>query len=105
MNDSLLMFENDKTVRIADIKGIRIKGFNFSTYVYGSAAWFLLLDTGNNLLYQRDVIVNERAVMASAWMVAIGLVINYFQDKHVHVGKGAVLRVIEPNYENLNASK
>lgn len=105
MNDSLLMFENDKIVRIDDIKGIRIKGFNFSHYVYGSAAWFLLLDTGNNLIYQRDVIVNERAVMASAIMVVAGLIVNYFQDKHVHVGKGTVLRVLDINYENLNVSK
>ena len=79
MNDSLLIFDKDQIVRLDNIKGIRIKGFNFSRYLYGSAFVFLFLDTANNLIYQRGIIVNERAVYVSAIFLVSGLIINYFR--------------------------
>ncbi len=105
MNDSLLAFTDGTIININRIKGIKIKGGNFSRYFFGSAILFPVLDITNNLVFDRRPIVNERALNVSAAFLAIGVVVNYIQDKHVHIRKSTTFRVFDPDYEHLNASK
>ena len=105
MNDSLLIFSDESIIKISKIKGVKIKGGNFSQYIFGSALLFPVLDIANNVAFDRRPIVNERALKVGGVFLAVALVVNYIQDKHIHVRKNTTFRVIDPDYEHLNACK
>lgn len=105
MTDSLLIFTDETIIRIDQIKGGKIKGGNFSQYLYGAAALFPLLDIANNVAFDRRPIVNERALNVGGIILAAAVVVNYIQDKHIHIRKSTTFRVFDPDYENLNAQK
>ena len=105
INDSLLAFTDGTIIHINRIKGIRIKGWNFSRYFFGSALLFPVLDVANNAMFDRRPLVNERALKVGVIFLAVGLVVNYIQDKHIHITKNTTFRVIDIDYEHLNASK
>jgi hypothetical protein len=102
MNDSLMSFSDGTIIRVDKIKGIKIKGGNFSRYLFGAGVLFPLLDVANNLAFDRRPIANERAFKVGGIFLAVGLVVNYIQDKHIHIGKNTTLRVLDPDYEHLN---
>ncbi len=105
MQDSVLVFDNDSVIKLSQIKAIKIKGAKISPYFFGAGVLFFLIDTGNNLIYQRPQIVNERAVLVSTVFIAGGIVLSYIQDKHVRIHKNTVLRIIEADYQDLNSKK
>jgi hypothetical protein len=105
MNDSLLIFADESIIRIDQIKSIKIKGGNFSNYIFGAGLLFPTLDVANNVLFDRRPIVNERALKVGGIFLIAGMIINYIQDKHIHVRKNTTFRVFDPDYEHLNAKK
>lgn len=105
MNDSLLAFTDGTIIKIDRIKGIKIKGGNFSRYIFGAGLLFPALDIANNVAFDRRPIVNEQALKVGGIFMAVGLVVNYIQDKHIHIRKSTTFRVFDPDYEHLNASK
>lgn len=105
MTDSLIIFTDESIIRIDKIKGIKIKGGNFSNYLFGAATLFPFLDIVNNVAFDRRPLVNERALKVGGIILAAGLVVNYIQDKHIHIRKSTTFRVFDPDYEHLNAKK
>ena len=49
MNDSLLIFKNDITLKISDLKAIKIRGARISHWLFTTGILFFIIDTGNNL--------------------------------------------------------
>ncbi len=105
MNDSLLAFKDGTVIRLDQIKKIKIKGGNFSRYLFGAGILFPLLDVTNNAIFSRTPLVNERAFKIGGIFLAVGLVVNYIQDKHIRLRKNTIFRVYDPDYEHLNAEK
>lgn len=105
MTDSLLIFNDETIIRIDQIKGIKIKGGNFSQYLYGAAVLFPVLDIANNVAFDRRPIINERALYVGGIFLAVAVVVNYIQDKHIHIRKNTTFRVFDPDYEHLNAKR
>ena len=105
MADSLIIFSDETIIRIDKIKGIKIKGGDFSQYLFGAAALFPLLDIANNVAFDRRPIVNERALKVGGIILAAAIVVDYIQDKHIHIRKSTTFRVFDPDYEHLNANK
>jgi hypothetical protein len=105
MNDSLIAFTDETIIRIDRIKGVKIKGGNFSRYLFGSAVLFPLLDIANNVAFDRRPIVNERALNVGGIFLAAGVIVNYIQDKHIPIRKNTTFRVFDPDYEHLNVKK
>lgn len=102
MNDSLLIFKNDVTVKISDLKAIKIRGARISHWLFTSGILFFVIDTGNNLANGQAKIVNEQAVLASSILIAAGVIIKRIQDKHVYIRKNVSIRILDTNYQNLN---
>jgi hypothetical protein len=105
MNDSLLIFADESIIRIDQIKGVKIKGGNFSRYLFGAALFFPTIDIANNALFDRRPIVNERALKVGGIFLLNAIIVNYIQDKHVHVRKNTTFRVFDPDYEHLNVKR
>ena len=105
MKDSSLIFTDGNEIEIKQIKGVRIRGGNFSRYAFGAGLLFPILDIGNNLMFNRTPIINERALKVGAIFIAVGLVLKYVQDKHIHIRKSSTFRVFDPDYEHLNVQK
>jgi hypothetical protein len=105
MTDSLIVFSDETIIRIDQIKGIKIKGGNFSNYFFGAAVLFPLLDIANNAAFDRRPLVNERALKVGGIILAAALVVDYIQDKHIHIRKNTTFRVFDPDYEHLNAKQ
>lgn len=102
MQDSLLVFDTDSIIKLSQIKSIRINGLKLSRYFFGVGVLFPLYDTGSNIAYGRETIVNQQALFVSAFCFAGGMIAYYFQDKHIRIRKSATLRIIDNNYQNLN---
>lgn len=105
INDSLIAFTDGTIIQIYRIKGIKIKGGNFSNYIFGAAFLFPLLDVANNAVFDRRPIINERAFKVGGVILIAALVVNYVQDKHIRIRKNTIFRVFDPDYEHLNAQK
>lgn len=102
MNDSLLIFKNDITVKISDLKAIKIRGARISHWLFTAGILFFIIDTGNNLANGNAKIVNEQAVLASSILIVAGVIIKRIQDKHVYIRKNVCIRILDTNYQNLN---
>lgn len=105
MKDSSLVFTDTTIIEIKKIKGVRIKGARLSRYALGAGFAFVGLDIANNLVFSRTPIINERALKVGAIFIAVGLVLKYVQDKHIHIRKSSTFRVFDPDYEHLNTPK
>jgi len=105
MKDSSLIFTDGTIIEIKKIKGVRIRGARFSRYAIGAGLAFPALDIVNNLLFDRTPIVKERALMIGGVFIAVGLVLKYVQDKHIHIRKSSTFRVFDPDYQHLNTPK
>jgi len=104
MQDSFLVFENDKIVKLDEIKSVRIKGARISGWLYKAGFGFLALDMLGNLIQSKSPIVNERALIAAGAFIAAGTVVKYFQDKHIRITKNCIFRILDIDTQNLNAS-
>jgi hypothetical protein len=102
MNDSMLIFINDRVVKLHDIKSIRISGIKLSSWFYAAGFLFLAGDSFNNLINKDTPIVKERSINVAAYSILGGLIMQYFQDKHVRINKTTELKVLDLDFQNLN---
>lgn len=103
MQDSILVFENDAVAELGKIKAVKIEGASFSSYFFGAGALFLLMDTGHGLIFGRSQVVSDQALTVLGSCVGAGLIVKYFQDKHIRIKKNSVFRIIDTDYRNLQA--
>jgi hypothetical protein len=104
MNDSLLVFDNDSAIKLSQLKCIRIRGTRISHWLFVSGILFFIIDTGNNIVNGHPKIVNEQTVLISTAGIIAGLIVKRIQDKHIYMRKNVILKVLDTNYENLNAA-
>lgn len=105
MQDSFLVFDNDETVKLSQIKSVRIKGAKIAGWLYKAGIAFLAMDIAGNLIQNKTPVVKEQAVMVTGVFIMTGVIVNYFQDKHIRITKNCTFRVIEHDFPDLNASK
>jgi len=105
MQDSFLVFDNEQVVKLDRIKSVRIKGARISRWIYTAGFGYLGLDAAGNLIQSKTPIINNRTLAITGILVAAAVVISYFQDKHVRITKNCTFRIIEHNFQNLNAGK
>jgi hypothetical protein len=105
MQDSFLVFDNEQIVKLGHIKSIRIKGAKISSWIYTAGFGFLALDVAGNLIQLKNPIVNERTLAITGVIIAAAAVVSYFQDKHVRITKNCTFRIIDHDFQNLNAGK
>ncbi len=105
MNDSLLVFENDSIVKLKQLKAIKIRGGMFSPWLFTAGFLFFMIDTGNNIANGHTTIVNEQTIIVSSALLLTGIIVRRIQDKHVYIRKHVTIRVLDTDYQNLNANK
>jgi hypothetical protein len=107
INDSMIVFKNDSTIFISQIKSIKLRNASILAKLFGSffligGTGFILLDTFNNITNGQAKIIDERAVVASASLIAASLIIKQFTIKRIRINKHHSLRVLDINYQSLN---
>ena len=107
INDSMIVFKNDSTIFISQIKVIKLRNASvlaklFRSFFFIGGSGFIILDTFNNIINSQAKIVDERALIASASLISAGLIVKQLAIKRVHVSKNKSLRVLDINFQNLN---
>lgn len=110
LHDSLIIFENDSSISLSQIKAIKLRNANhlyplFSGFFITGGVLFVALDSFNNLINSSPKIVDERAVIAGASLITLGLLIKQMAIKRVRMGKHVSLRTLDLNYQDLNTKK
>ncbi len=110
LHDSMIIFENDSKILLSQIKAIKIHNANhlyplFAGFFITGGVLFAGLDTFNNLINNQAKVVDERAVIAGASLIAAGLIIKQMAIKRVRMGKNKTLRILDLNYRDLNTKK
>ena len=107
MKDSLIIFDNDSSIALSEIKAIKLRDANylyrlFSSFFYTGGVLFVGLDTFNNLINHDTPLVNQTAVIASAALISAGFIVKQLSIKRVRINNRKSLRIIDANYENLS---
>lgn len=102
MNDSLLIFDNDLSIKLSELKSIKIRGTNISHWLFTAGILFFIIDTGNNIVNGHTTIVNDQTVLVSTICVLSGIIVKRLQDKHVYIRKNVTIRILDTDYQNLN---
>ena len=107
INDSMIVFKNDATIFISQIKVIKLRNASvlaklFRSFFFIGGSGFIILDTFNNIINSQAKIVDERALIASASLIAAGLIVKQLAIKRVHISKNKSLRVLDISFQNLN---
>lgn len=100
MTDSLLVFDNDDVVKLSEIKAVKIHGALISPYFFAAGALFAV-DARDGVVGRQQV-ASDRALIVLGCCVAGGLIVNYFQAKHIRIKKNSVFRIIDTDYRNLH---
>ena len=107
MKDSLIIFDNDSSVVLSNIKSIKLRDANylyrlFSSFFYTGGVMFVGLDTFNNLINNDTPTVNQTAVLASAALISAGFIVKQLSIKRIRINRHKSLRIIDTDYQNLN---
>ncbi len=107
MKDSLIVFDNDSSISLSEIKAIKLRDVNhlyrlFSRFFYTGGVMFVGLDSFNNFINKDNPLVNQTAVVASASLITVGFIIKQLSIKRVRINSRKSLRIIDTNYQNLN---
>ena len=107
INDSMIVFKNDSIIFISQIKLIKLRNSSGLSKLFGSlfligGSGLIIIDTFNNVINSQAKIVDERALIVGASLIAAGLIIKQLAIKRVRISKNKSLRVLNINYQNLN---
>jgi hypothetical protein len=107
INDSMIVFKNDSSILISQIKSIKLRNASVLSKLFGSlfligGSGFVIIDTFNNIINSQAKIVDERALIAGASLIAAGLIVKQLAIKRVRISKHKSLRVLDINFQNLN---
>lgn len=81
---------------------VKIRGALISPYFFAAGAMFFGVDTGHGVIFGRQQVVSDQALVVLGSCVAGGLIVNYFQAKHIRIKKNSVFRIIDADYRNLH---
>lgn len=106
MKDSLIIFSNDSSISLSQIKRIKLRDGNhlfrlFSGFFYTGGVLFIGLDTFNNLINNDTPYVKQTAVIASAALISAGFIVKQLSIKRIRINKRHSLRILETDYQHL----
>ncbi len=107
LKDSLIIFDNDSSISLSEIKTIKLRDANhlyklFSGFFYTGGLLFVGLDTFNNFINSETPYVKQTAVIASAGLIALGFITKQLSIKRIKINKRKSLRILDTDYQNLN---
>jgi hypothetical protein len=107
LKDSLIIFDNDSSIRLSDIKAIKLRDANhlyrlFSGFFYIGGVLFVSLDTFNNYINSETPYVKQAAVIVSAGLITLGFITKQLSIKRIRINKRKSLRILDTDYQNLN---
>lgn len=107
MNDSMIVFKNESTILISQIKCIKLRNASLLAKLFGSffligGSGLIIIDTFNNIINYQAKIIDERAVFIGVSLIAASLIIKQLTIKRIRISKNKSLRVLDINFQNLN---
>lgn len=109
-DDSLLYFTNGAELPLKKLRLIKLYNGNhltdaFQKFFKELGILFITLDTANNLITDKPQVVNEKAVIIAAGLIATGFAIERIGIKKVRIRNSTVFKAIDINYSELNTPK
>ncbi len=101
MQDSLILFDNDKTIKLNEIKALKIPGIKLNYILYNSALGFLESEVFYHYMFNTSKVVTEQGAMVTGIIMAAGIVASFVQDKHIYITAKTALRITELDFQNL----
>jgi hypothetical protein len=107
MKDSTIFLDDDSQIRLSQIKTIRYHKHlriqeALGKFLIDLGILFIVVDTANNLITDKDVVVNSKAVYAAAALCSAGILLRISQQKTLRTGKRKVMQIIDMDYQDLN---
>lgn len=101
--DSCVYLANKEHVRLNQIKAVRFHRqshlYNlFSKFFAGCGIGFLLIDTSNNFLFNREPKVNEVSAKVCAALLVPALLLKKLAVKQVRINNNNSLKIIDAAY-------
>ncbi len=110
MQDSLLIFANDRSINIHNLKKVGIERNihlleTTEKYFIILGIGFFALNTVNNVITDNPPIINWTAAAIGGALVTFSQVFQVMQIKRVRIAKNTSLRIVNFNYDQLNTSR
>jgi hypothetical protein len=107
MADSTIVFDDSIEVKLSKLKCVRFKRNNhlidaFATAFMIAGVGFIAIDTFNNVILDRQPVVNQKAAVISAGLLSTSFLLKRMGHKKVRITKNKILRIVDFNYQNLN---
>ena len=103
LQDSILVFDDESTIKLSQIKAVKILGGRFSHYVFVAGIGFFVIDTGNNIVFSNSQIVTKGASIVLITGLVAGLIVKRIQDKHIRINKNCTFRIIDSDFQHINS--
>jgi hypothetical protein len=110
MQDSMIVFSNDSVIKLNQIKAICIRKSNFvmrlfqSAYITGGGLFFFL-NTTNNIINERNPILDPKAALIGASLITTGLLIKQIGVKRIRINHNKTLKIVDLSFQNLSEKK
>lgn len=101
MQDSLILFDNDKTIKLNDIKALKVPGIKLNYILYNSALGFLESEVFYHFMFNTAKVVTEQGAMVTGIIMAAGVVASFIQDKHIYITAKSAIRITELDFQNI----
>ncbi len=107
MQDSMIIFDNDSSITLSEIKAIKLRNSNHLIPLFGSffvigGAGVIIVDSFNKIINGQPKIVDERVALIGASLFVAGIIIKQLAIKRVRMNKHRTLRIIKLDFQNLN---
>lgn len=102
INDSLILFDNNTSIKYSDIKTIKVPGIKLNYIFYNFALGFLESEIFYHYMVNTSKVVTEQGAIVTAILVVGGVVASFIQDKHIKIKKNTLIKFVDSDFRNIN---
>jgi hypothetical protein len=110
LQDSFIVFSNDTIIKTNQLKAICIRKSNFlmkqfqQVFMLGGGLFFVL-NTTNNLLNERQPVIDQKAAFIGATLIATGFLIKQIGIRRIRINHKNYLKIINLDFQNFSEQK
>ncbi len=106
LKDSIIIFQNDSTIKLSEIKSLKLRNGNhlyklFGGIFYTAGIGLITIDTFNNIINNDTPYINQSIALASAALLGLGVTVKQLSIKRVRINKHRCLRILDIDYQSI----
>ncbi len=107
LQDSFIVFKSDSVVRLSQLKAVRLKKNHhlvrtLQTAFIALGGGFIFLNTTNNLINERNPVVDPLAILIGGGLIGTGILIKQINIKRIRINDRNQLKIVDFNFNNLS---